>query len=118
MASVEIQTPDGAIQAPLDRDHLTIGRLASNTIALPYPHISRQHAELRLMGQDWWIVDLRSTNGLHVGGQRVGECRLTLDAYVMLSPLVTLHLLEERLLVFRECHQAPPCAVRPTLQSG
>ena len=43
MASVEIQTPDGVVQAPLDRDHLTIGRLASNTIALPYPHISRWH---------------------------------------------------------------------------
>ncbi|HEU5344290.1 MAG TPA: FHA domain-containing protein [Ktedonobacterales bacterium] len=113
MASVEIQTPDGVVQAPLDRDHLTIGRLASNTIALPYPHISRQHAELRLMGQTWWIVDLRSTNGLHVGGQRVGECRLTPDTYVMLSPLVTLRLLEDRPAAF-----APPVAPAAQYPSG
>jgi len=95
LASVEIQTPDGVVRVRLDRDHLTIGRLASNDIALPYPHISRQHAELRLMGQTWWVVDLRSTNGLHVGGQRVGEGRLAPGALVMLSPLITLTLIEE-----------------------
>jgi FHA domain-containing protein len=79
----------------LERDHLTIGRLASNDIALPYPHISRQHAELRLMGQTWWVVDLRSTNGLHVGGQRVSESRLALGALVMLSPLISITLVED-----------------------
>lgn len=79
----------------LDRDHLTIGRLTSNDISLPYPHISRQHAELRLMGQTWWVVDLRSTNGLHVSGQRVSESKLIPGAVVMLSPLISLSLLDE-----------------------
>lgn len=96
MASVEIQTPEGVVRAQLQRDHLTIGRLATNDIALPYPHISRQHAELRLMGQQWWVVDLHSTNGLHVGGQRVSECKLNVGVSVMLSPLITLSLLDER----------------------
>ncbi|MGH2503204.1 MAG: FHA domain-containing protein, partial [Ktedonobacterales bacterium] len=112
MANVEIQTPDGVVQVRLDRDHLTIGRLANNAIALPYPHISRQHAELRQMGQTWWIVDLRSTNGLHVAGQRVSECQLTPETFVMLSPLVTLRLIEERTAAFpssggQASHYAP-----------
>lgn len=94
MASVEIQTPDGVLRVRLDRDHFTIGRLATNDIALPYSHISRNHAELWLRGQSWWLVDKRSTNGLHVGGQRVGEVQLMPGAAVMLSPLISLSLLE------------------------
>lgn len=113
MASVEIQTPDGVVQVRLDRDHLTIGRLANNAIALPYPHISRQHAELRQMGQTWWIVDLRSTNGLHVAGQRVSECQLTPETFVMLSPLVTLRLIEDRTAAF-----PPPRAQAPHFAPG
>ncbi|HEX8733512.1 MAG TPA: FHA domain-containing protein [Ktedonobacterales bacterium] len=95
MASVEIQTPEGVMRVRLDRDHFTIGRLSSNDIALPYPHISRHHAELRRNGQTWWVVDAKSTNGLHVGAQRVSESRLTPGAVVMLSPQVALTLLEE-----------------------
>ena len=113
MASVEIQTPDGVVQVRLDRDHLTIGRLANNAIALPYAHISRQHAELRKMGQTWWIVDMRSTNGLHVGGQRVRECQLTPETFVMLSPLVTLRLIEERSSAF-----VPPGTQAPYYAPG
>ncbi len=47
------------------------------------------------MGQTWWVVDLRSTNGLHVSGQRVSESRLMPGAVVMLSPLISLSLLDE-----------------------
>ncbi|MDE3231097.1 MAG: FHA domain-containing protein, partial [Chloroflexota bacterium] len=95
MASVEIQTPEGVMRVRLDRDHFTIGRLSSNDIALPFPHISRHHAELRRNGETWWVVDAKSTNGLHVGAQRVSESRLTPGAVVMLSPQVALTLLEE-----------------------
>ncbi len=47
------------------------------------------------MGQTWWVVDLRSTNGLHVAGNRMSEIRLTPGTPVLLSPLVTLNLIEE-----------------------
>ncbi len=83
------------MRVQLDRDHLTIGRLSSNDITLPYQHISRSHAELRLQGQTWWVVDLRSTNGLHVAGRRVHESRLAPGVAVQLSPHVTLTLLED-----------------------
>ena len=96
------------MRAQLERDHLTIGRLATNDIALPYPHISRQHAELRLMGQTWWVVDLHSTNGLHVGGQRVSECKLHAGVSIMLSPLITLSLRDERTLNYPSYPQQPP----------
>ncbi len=79
----------------LDGDHYTIGRLTTNDIALPYPHISRQHAELRLHGRTWWVVDLHSKNGLHIGGQRVHETQLAPGAPVMLSPLIMVSLLAD-----------------------
>lgn len=95
MASIEIQTPDGVMRVRLDGDHYTIGRLTSNDIALPYPHISRQHAELRLHGQTWWVVDLHSKNGLHISGRRVHETQLNPGAPVMLSPLIMVSLLAD-----------------------
>ncbi len=93
MTSIEITTPDGAQQFTLQADNVTIGRLTTNDIVLPYSHISRRHAELRMREGVWWLTDLRSTNGLHVSGQRVQETPLNPDAVIELSPHVSLRLL-------------------------
>lgn len=95
MPSLEIQTPDGVQRAPLDRDHMTIGRLSENDIALPYAHISRRHAQIQRINGEWWIRDLRSTNGLHASGARVREARLAPGEVVALSPQVSLRLLAD-----------------------
>lgn len=104
----------------LDRDHFTIGRLSTNDIALPFPHISRHHAELRRNGQTWWVVDTQSTNGLHVGAQRVSESPLAPGAIVMLSPHVSLTLREESVPSYPQSQpQAqlqPPFHQQPSLQ--
>lgn len=92
MASVEIVTPDGSQLVELRSSAVTFGRLASNDVALPYSHISRQHAEAQLRQGVWWIVDLGSTNGLHVNGQRVQEARLDSNVIVELSPQVSLRM--------------------------
>ena len=93
MTSIEITTPDGAQQFTLQSDNVTIGRLTTNDIVLPYSHISRRHAEMRMSKGVWWIADLRSTNGLHVSGQRVQETPLEPGAIVELSPHVSLRLM-------------------------
>jgi len=95
MAYVEIETPDGVRQVRLDRPCISIGRLSYNDVALPYSQISRQHAELRLVDGVWWIADLHSTNGLHVGAERVGEQRLTDGAIVALAPDIHLRYVAE-----------------------
>ncbi len=93
MTSIEITTPDGAQQFTLQSDNLSIGRLVTNDIVLPYSHISRRHAELHIRNGIWWVADLRSTNGLHVGGQRVQETPLEPGVIIELSPHVSMRLL-------------------------
>jgi len=56
---------------PLDGDVLTIGREASNQIAINDAEISRKHSQLVLQGGKYVLTDLGSTNGTFVNGQRV-----------------------------------------------
>ena len=56
---------------PLEGDVLTIGREASNQIAINDAEISRKHSQLVLQGGKYVLTDLGSTNGTFVNGQRV-----------------------------------------------
>jgi hypothetical protein len=58
--------PDGAV----------LGRSRDCEITIEDPNISRRHAEIRLDNGTWSIVDLGSTNGIEVNGERVSEARL------------------------------------------
>ncbi len=60
----------------LDRDVLVIGRSSGCDIVLDDPNVSRRHAEVRRLGEGFSLVDLGSTNGTEVNGQRVGETSL------------------------------------------
>jgi hypothetical protein len=56
----------------VDKDRYLLGR--SNTQAdlrLEDPNVSRQHAVIERVGAAWYVVDLGSTNGVHVAGERV-----------------------------------------------
>ena len=55
----------------LDGDVLTIGREASNQIAINDAEISRKHSQLVLQGGKYVLTDLGSTNGTFVNGQRL-----------------------------------------------
>jgi len=50
-----------------------IGRDASSVVRLGDERVSRRHAELRDTDQGWLLVDLGSTSGTFVGGERVAE---------------------------------------------
>ncbi len=94
MAYLEIRIGQEVRRISLDRDHLRIGRLADNDIVLRDAQISRQHAEIRFAAGEWRILDLGSTNGLHVKGKRVREHRLGSSDVLLLAPGVTLSLHE------------------------
>jgi len=56
---------------PLTGDVLTIGREASNNIAINDAEINRKHAQLVYQGGKYIITDLSSVNGTFVNGQRL-----------------------------------------------
>ncbi|MEY2516382.1 MAG: hypothetical protein QOJ89_3740 [bacterium] len=60
-------------------ERLTIGRSASNDVALPWDaEVSRVHASIERLGDEWTFVDDgRSHNGSYIDGERVrGRTRL------------------------------------------
>ena len=89
------QQPDGTMAVSADeaqelgltREHITLvagdlvyevtkrvvlmGRSRQCDLVLADPNVSRRHAELRQRGNDYLIVDLDSTNGVEVNGQKV-----------------------------------------------
>jgi hypothetical protein len=58
------------------RDGAVLGRSRECDITIEDPNISRRHAEVRLENGSWWIVDLGSTNGIEVNGERVDRAQL------------------------------------------
>lgn len=53
-----------------------IGRTQSADIHLNVPVVSRQHARLARVGNEYWIIDLSSTNGTKVNGHRISSIAL------------------------------------------
>ena len=59
-----------------------IGRAQTADIVLDYPAISRQHARLFQVNNEYWLMDMGSTNGTMVNGRYIESIRLT-DGDVM-----------------------------------
>lgn len=106
MAYIEIETPEGTKRVPLERDHLSIGRLSYNDIVLPSAQISRQHAEIRRVNGQWQIADTHSTNGLQHNGVRIQEHMLRTGDKFLLAPGITI-------TFYQEAAQPAPTASPP-----
>jgi pSer/pThr/pTyr-binding forkhead associated (FHA) protein len=50
---------------------ITIGRAPDNLIQLDDPSVSGRHAQLQLVGEDYHLKDLESTNGTRVNGNAI-----------------------------------------------
>ncbi len=64
----------GSIYEIAPNSVLNIGRLDTNDIALDDYKVSREHAVLKYTGTEFMIVDLASTHGTYVNGERVDRC--------------------------------------------
>jgi hypothetical protein len=62
---------------PLGEETVDLGRARECAIHIPDPNVSRRHAEIRPDGASYAIVDLGSTNGTELNGQRVKHARLS-----------------------------------------
>lgn len=91
---LEIIDPEGNHRKVTIGERLTIGRQQGNDVVLPDQRVSRRHALIECQGEVCHIVDLASSNGTYIGGERlppnvptplnpeveviVGGCRLKL----------------------------------------
>lgn len=61
----------GGARHTLNRRVTTVGRGRGNDLVIPDANVSRNHAEIRHIGLDYFLVDLDSTNGVEVNGEQV-----------------------------------------------
>lgn len=65
------------VRYEVDKDRFVVGRggMASD-LAIDDPSVSRQHAVIEHAGEDYWLVDMGSTNGVEYRGQRIARRRI------------------------------------------
>jgi adenylate cyclase len=55
---------------------ISVGRTEGNDLILNHPSVSRKHARFEPRNNHWWIIDLKSTNGVKVNGNLVTEAQV------------------------------------------
>lgn len=65
----------------------TVGRDEGNDLVLAHPEVSRRHARIERDGQGWRVVDLRSTNGTWVNGERIDAASVSIGDDVAFAGL-------------------------------
>src|SRR6202022_2027156 len=58
------------------KGELSVGRTEGNDLVLNHPSVSRKHAKFEPRNDAWWIVDLKSTNGVKVNGNLITESQI------------------------------------------
>lgn len=71
-----IRGEDQGSRFELTGDRITLGRDPTNTIRLRDSEVSRRHAEIRRSGDEYWLVDLGSSNGTFVNGRQISQHKL------------------------------------------
>ncbi|MCC6766558.1 MAG: FHA domain-containing protein [Deltaproteobacteria bacterium] len=79
-ASARLVALDGPYRGEsfaLDKEVVTVGRVAGNDIVLEDASISRRHAKITRSGSTWTVEDLGSSNGSTVGGGKITKSVLS-----------------------------------------
>ena len=69
----ELVPTGGGDPIPLRDERLTVGRSERCDITLRFGNVSGKHCELRLVDGYWKAIDLGSTNGIRINGERTPE---------------------------------------------
>ena len=74
MDQLQIHYVDLGVQRIADLEaEMSVGRTEGNDLVLNHPSVSRKHAKFEPRNGAWWIVDLKSTNGVKVNGNLITE---------------------------------------------
>ena len=61
----------------VNKERFILGRSKTQAdLVLEDPNVSRQHAAIERVGNDWFLADLGSTNGCYIDGQRVSRRKI------------------------------------------
>lgn len=72
MAKIIVSLDDNTIKiVPLNKDRMTLGRRPYNDIVVDNLAVSGEHAALQVIGLDYFIEDLNSTNGTFINAQKI-----------------------------------------------
>ncbi len=87
----------------LEQWPFTVGRHPSNSLRVDEDSISRFHARIVRIGDEYTVEDLGSRNGTFIGGKRVTRAKLDHDSWLQFGPRVSFRfsmtdVREERLL--------------------
>jgi adenylate cyclase len=55
---------------------MAVGRTEGNDLVLNHPSVSRKHARFESRNNHWFIVDLKSTNGVKINGNLITESQV------------------------------------------
>lgn len=66
----------GGDPIPLLKKTLLVGRRESCDIVLRFSNVSAHHCQLTVTGGYWYVLDMKSRNGVKINGSRVKEKRL------------------------------------------
>jgi adenylate cyclase len=77
MDQLQLHYVDLGVPRVLDlRGELSIGRTEGNDLVLNHPSVSRKHARFEPRNGAWWIIDLKSTNGVKLNGNLITEAQV------------------------------------------
>jgi adenylate cyclase len=77
MDYVQIHFVDMGVPRVVDlHNEMSIGRTEGNDLVLNHPSVSRRHARMERRQDKWWVIDLKSTNGVKINGNLVSEAEV------------------------------------------
>ncbi|HEX7831107.1 MAG TPA: adenylate/guanylate cyclase domain-containing protein [Thermoanaerobaculia bacterium] len=86
MEQLQIHYVDLGVPRVTDlKSDLSIGRTEGNDLVLNHPSVSRRHAKVESREGHYWIVDLKSTNGVKVNGTLISESAITVGDKILVG---------------------------------
>jgi predicted component of type VI protein secretion system len=83
----KIGTKDG-VKFPLGRRGVIIGRRRTSDIRIEDTNVSRVHASIDCVGEEYFLTDLGSTNGTYVNGARINKKKLVAGDLVRIGTTI------------------------------
>jgi len=78
-----VEKKDSAKRFDIDKPAVTIGRAPGNHLVVDHATVSRQHATIKLEGEEYRVYDLGSANGTFVQDQRVRDPIVLQDGVIV-----------------------------------